>query len=387
MLTGSGLTWHEDSHGGHPRASLPLLSLGTAQQEPHQDVTLDSIGQRPQKGESVKGPIAAVRGLRRPEAFHGHGVTTGFFEGWYVKLVSADRSARWAVIPGVFRGIGGPSATSTDEAFVQVLDGATGRSWYHRYPTAQFQASVDEFQVSVGPNRFSISGVHLELPQLRGDLEFTGGLDPWPVTWRSPGIMGWYGLVPFMECYHGIVSFGHGLCGSLEVEGSQKSFDDGRGYLEKDWGKGFPAGYVWMHSNHIDADASASLIASVALIPWLRSSFRGFIVGLKHHGQLYKWATYNRSRETHLRIDDTQVHWALDGPDGRLILSAERVRGGLLHAPLRTAMHQRVEETLDAIINIRHEDASGRVLLSGVGDCAGMEVFGDTDRLLAVKTK
>lgn len=50
-------------------------------------------------------------------------------------------------------------------------------------------------------------------------------------------------------------------------------------------------------------------------------------------------------------------------------------------------MHQRVEETLDAIINIRHEDASGRVLLDGVGECAGMEVFGDTDRLLAVKTK
>ncbi|MDA3022164.1 MAG: hypothetical protein O2943_05800 [Actinomycetota bacterium] len=50
----------------------------------------------------------------------------------------------------------------------------------------------------------------------------------WPVTWRSPGIMGWYGLVPFMERYHGIVSFGHGLSGNLEVEGTTRSFDDGR---------------------------------------------------------------------------------------------------------------------------------------------------------------
>ena len=96
------------------------------------------------------------------------------------------------------------------------------------------------------------------------------------------------------------------------------SFDGGRGYLEKDWGRAFPAGYVWMHSNHLDADPSASLVASVALIPWLRGSFRGFIVGLKHHGRLYRWATYTKAREELLRIDDSHVHWVLTGEDGRL---------------------------------------------------------------------
>ncbi|MFZ8981224.1 MAG: hypothetical protein ACO21N_05120, partial [Candidatus Nanopelagicales bacterium] len=76
----------------------------------------------------MRGPWAHVRGIRRPEAFHGRGVTNGFFEGWYVKLVDANQRARWAVIPGVFRGRDGDDIT--DEAFVQVLDGATGRSWY-----------------------------------------------------------------------------------------------------------------------------------------------------------------------------------------------------------------------------------------------------------------
>ncbi|HNP16267.1 MAG TPA: hypothetical protein PKI99_07385, partial [Terrimesophilobacter sp.] len=69
---------------------------------------------------------------------------------------------------------------------------------------------------------------------------------------------------------------------------------------------------------------------------------------------------------------------------GVLDLTAERVRGGLLHAPLRTAMHQRVEETLDARIQFRHTDHHGRVLIEGVGECAGLEVFGDTERLLAL---
>jgi len=335
----------------------------------------------------VTGPVGFVRGLRRPEAFHGSGVAKGFFEGWYIKLVSADRTQRWAVIPGIFRGLEQPGQPPRDEAFVQVLNGSTGESWYHVYPTHDFVASSETFDVSVGGNRFSPSGVTLDLPQLTGRISFTSPMDPWPVTWRSPGIMGWYGLVPFMECYHGVVSFGHGLAGTIEVLGTAESFDGGRGYLEKDWGKAFPAGYVWMHSNHIDADPDASLVASVAIIPWLRSSFRGFIVGLKHQGHLYRWATYNGAKELDLVIDDSHVRWALTGPDGVLKLSAERVRGGLLHAPLRTAMHQRVEETMDGRVSVIHEDAHGRVLLSGEATCAGMEVFGEIDRLLATGSR
>ena len=333
----------------------------------------------------MTGPIAFVRGLRRPEAFHGADVSSGFFEGWYVKLVSADLSQRWAVIPGIFRGLQEPGQPSRDEAFVQVLDGSTGRSWYHFYPLADFHASSDRFEVVVGGCRFSPSGATLDLPQLRGRIDFTTPLDPWPVTWRSPGIMGWYGLVPFMECYHGIVSFGHGLGGTVAVEGREATFDGGRGYLEKDWGRAFPDGYVWLHSNHIDADPGAALIASVALIPWLRGAFRGFIVGLKHDGRLHRWATYNGSRETELAIDDSHVRWSLEGPDGRLEIVAERIRGGLLHAPLRSAMHQRVEETLEGRISLCHRDPEGRVLLEGEASCAGMEVFGDIDRLLATR--
>ncbi|GAA1972934.1 hypothetical protein GCM10009777_01240 [Microbacterium pumilum] len=332
--------------------------------------------------------------MRHPEAFHGTGVRRGFFEGWYIKLVTADRAQRWAVIPGVFRGLAGDDG-ERDEAFVQVLDGLTGRSWYHRMPLEQFRASDRGFDVEVGTNRFTSEGAILDLPQLRGSVDFTTALTPWPVTLREPGIMGWYGMVPFMECFHGIVSFGHGLAGSLDIEGHGTSFDGGRGYIEKDWGKAFPAGYVWMASNHIDAStegvesageeqADASLIASVAIIPWLTGSFRGSIIGFRHSGRLHKWTTYNRSRETRLAIDDTHVRWSVTGPDGVLDLDAERVRGGLLHAPLRTAMHQRVEETLDARVSFRHRDAEGRMLIEGVAECAGLEVFGDTERLLAL---
>jgi hypothetical protein len=305
-------------------------------------------------------------------------VNKGFFEGWYIKLVSPDQQQRWAVIPGVFRGNG------KDEAFVQVLDGGSGRSWYHRFEHDDFEAAAGRFEVRVGGNRFSADGVHLELPQLTGDIAFASALDPWPVKPLAPGIMGWFGLMPFMECFHGIVSFGHSLSGSIAVEGKVTDFTAGRGYIEKDWGQAFPAGYVWLHSNHFASEPTASFIGSVAIIPFLGRKFRGYIVGLKHSGKLHRWATYNRSNERQLNVDDSHISWTLEGPDGILEISAERVRGGLLHAPLRTAMHQRVEESLDAKINLRHTSKSGQVLFEDVGTTAGLEVFGDIDRLLAI---
>ena len=303
-----------------------------------------------------------------------------------MKVVDASTQQRWAVIPGIFRGIVGEDGLR-DEAFVQVLDGSTGRSWFHTFDVTEFEADARSFNVRVGANRFSSSGVHLELPGLSGDLSFTTPFEPWPVRAFSPGVMGWYGLLPIMECYHGVISFGHDLAGSLRIDGVDRDFDGGRGYIEKDWGVSFPAGYVWLHSNHFASDPDASFIGSVAIIPWRRSRFRGFIVGLRHGGRLYRWATYTRARERELIITDDHIDWTLRGRDGELHVRADRVRGGLLHAPLRSEPHRRVEETLDARIRITHTDRKGQVVFDDVGEVGAMEVFGDIEALLGTPVK
>ena len=333
----------------------------------------------------MQSPLAYFRGIRHPEAFHGRKKTRNFFEGWYVKLVSADGSQRWAVIPGIFIGPPDASGRGRVQAFIQVLDGITGRSWFHEFDADAFAASDTEFSVNIGGNRFDKHGVSLDLPQLKGQISYASPVDPWPTTLAAPGIMGWYGLVPFMECFHGIVSFGHELTGTLEVEGQAIKFDAGRGYIEKDWGQAFPSGYVWMQTNHFASEPSASFIGSVAIIPWLNGAFRGFIVGLKHSGHLFRWATYTAAKEEVLTIDDSHVRWNLDSKDGRLEIVAERKAGGLLHAPIRTEMHRRVEETMLSIVQIRHLDSNGRVLFEDTGDFASVEVFGDLERLLALK--
>lgn len=330
-----------------------------------------------------------LRSAWRPELYHGWGKKPPFFEGWYFKLVDAGEMHRYAVIPGVFIG----TESDASHAFVQTLDGVTGRTCYHRYPFEAFRADSREFDIQVGPNRFRLDAITLDIDspqqQLRGELRFAG-LAPWPVTLTSPGIMGWYAFVPFMECYHGVLSLDHTIEGSLTVHGRELDFSGGRGYIEKDWGQAFPKAWIWTQSNHFGGAAGTSLTASVAIIPWLRGAFPGFIVGLWHGGQLYRFATYSGAAIERLELADTHVTWHMAGRAGRdrsrhrLEIVAWRAEGGLLHSPERSAMLQRVSESLTARLDVRLLSLDGgheQVIFAGVGQHAGLEIVGPSDEI------
>lgn len=315
----------------------------------------------------------------RPAMYHGHGKRPPYFEGWYYKLVTAGGTQRFAVIPGVFLGPQG-------HAFVQVLDGVTGRSAYHTYPLDEFWASQEDFDIAIGPNRFTQNSISLQIErpegQVAGTLHFQGTM-PWPVSPLSPGIMGWYAWVPAMECYHGVLSFDHPIDGSLAVDGRSVDFTGGRGYIEKDWGQSFPEAWVWFQTNHFSTPGTC-ITASVAIIPWVRQAFRGFIVGLAHNGLLYRFATYTGARIEHLEITDSMVSWRLANDHHRLVLQAGRVEGGLLLGPTRLEMGKRVDETLSATVEVRLATLDGREVFAGAGSYAGLEVHGNLEKLLAL---
>jgi hypothetical protein len=337
--------------------------------------------------------ISGLRQTWRPAAYHGEGHRPPFFEGWYYKLVDRDAGHRWAVIPGVFLG----QQRDASHCFVQTLDGLTGAATYHRYPLDQFRHTPGEFDFWIGSNHFGSRGLSLEIvsPErtLRGELTFPQ-TTPWPVTWTSPGIMGPYAFAPFMECYHGVLSFDHAMEGALTVDSHAIDFTGGRGYIEKDWGQAFPKAWIWLQSNHFGA-VGTSLTASIAIIPWLRSAFPGFIVGLWHQNRLFRFATYTGAITETLSLSDTQVAWRMIdrrpqpavGARCRLEIVAQRAGGGLLHSPERVAMMQRVVESLTARVSVRllaGEGVSERVLLEDTGQCAGLEIVGPVDEMQAM---
>ena len=213
------------------------------------------------------------KALWNPDMYHGWSKDKNYFEGWYFKVVDPTEQYALAIIPGISKG-----ADGVTHAFIQLLDGKECTAKYHEFPADTFLPSKTEFSVQLGGNSFSANGIKLDLPGLKGALQFNGQ-HPWPKMLGAPGIMGWYSFVPFMECYHGVVSVHHTIEGKLTLNGKEIDFSGGIGYMEKDWGVSFPSSWIWMQTNHFDSEQPVCLMASVANIPWLRTHFIGYIVG------------------------------------------------------------------------------------------------------------
>lgn len=324
-----------------------------------------------------------VRNLWHPQNFHLHHRLDGkvsCFEGWYFKIVDADGSHPYAIIPGVFMG-------EDAHAFVQVLDGARGQAFYHRFPMSSFSASRRHFDVRIANNRFHGHGLSLDLDQgsadgapcMRGKISF-GGLTGWPVRLLSPGVMGPLGLLPFLECYHGILSVDHALHGGLRIDGVRCSFHDGRGYLEKDWGRSFPEGYVWLQSNHFE-QPGISVTASVAKVPLLGAAVRGFLAGFLYDGTLHRFTTYGGARVARCALTDTHVHVRFEDRRYALEVDAEKCDGAVLKAPYERQMRERVAETMRSQFRVRFSERGGRTLYEGIGRHGALEAQGDLGKI------
>jgi len=185
-----------------------------------------------------------------------------------------------------------------------------------------------------------------------------------------------------MECYHGIVSLDHAVAGSLDIGGSAILFDEGRGYIEKDWGSSFPKAYVWMQSNHFDRPG-VSFNVSVADIPWFGTSFTGFIAALLIDNTCHKFTTYNGTSLRSLEISTAGVSLVLENRNHRLEVSVDRPAGAPLSSPIRGLMDGRVEESMGSTVAVtlmHRKDHS--VIFRGNGHCTALEVAGNTKSII-----
>lgn len=321
--------------------------------------------------------LRLVRKLYEPVLFQGDrllGRPSPYFEGWYFKAVFPGAS--YALIPGV--SLAAPDA----HGFIQVIDGASGRSRYERFALEDFACDRRRFLIRFGANRFSLDGLDVDLEGFRASLRIIGAR-PWPASLLSPSSMGWYAFMRFMECYHGIIV----LDAAVEGQVNGRSLRGGRFYLEKDWGSSFPRAWVWMQSNTFSGrQAGVSLTCSVARVPFRGREFTGFIIGLLADGRLHAFTTYNGARVTGIRFDDTAVQIEARRRDFTLRLRASRELGVPLASPVAGAMQGRIEETLGARIQV-HLEQGGRTLFAGRGTDAGLEVVQPAELLRGVEAR
>jgi hypothetical protein len=194
--------------------------------------------------------------------------------------------------------------------------------------------------------------------------------------------MGWYRFIPFMECYHAVLSFNHSITGQIKINGVNSDLSNGRGYMEKDWGSSMPSSWIWMQTNHFDED-DVSLFGSIAKIPWLHNYFTGYIFAVLYKGELYKFTTYNGAKIVDLRINNEKINVSIENKRYKISVESDRSKGVDLPAPKMGEMISKVNESLNSKINIKLTNKiTGETIFSGTGRNAGLEFVGDVDELL-----
>ncbi|MDC3051231.1 tocopherol cyclase family protein [Bacteroidota bacterium] len=317
-----------------------------------------------------------IRGIWNPELYHGWEKKKRFFEGWYYKIVSKDEKNAFAFIPGI-----AIDENGNKQAFIQILDGKKSTSEYIKFPFDSFKANPKKHIVEIDKNRFTTNSIDLNLKNIRGSLNFQN-ITPWSSSFFSPGIMGPFSFVPFMECYHGILSMDHTITGELSIKKKKVDFTSGRGYTEKDWGHSFPIGYVWMQSNHF-RESEISFKCSVAKIPFKIFSFNGFIAGLWLKNKLIEFTTYNFSKVKKCKINEKQVEIEIENPKHTLKALVSRSKTATLAAPIQGFMDAKIDESMTSKIEVKLiERKTNTIIFDDVGRNAGCEVAGNYSILL-----
>ena len=160
--------------------------------------------------------------------------------------------------------------------------------------------------------------------------------------------MGPFRFFSGMQCSHGVISMGHSLEGTLELNGERLDFSNGTGYIETDRGCSFPSAYLWTQCVWNRAE-SGSLMLAIAAVPLPIGGFTGCICSVFYSGREYRLATYKGAK-----IEA----WSPSGAvirQGRHRLEAKLLneRKQALRAPVEGRMERTIHESLCAEVRYR----------------------------------
>ena len=292
-----------------------------------------------------------------------------YFEGWYYKIASEDLTNIYAFIPGI-------SKTNDEKShcFIQVLDGTNGKSYNIKYHINSF-SYISDNDIKIDNNIFSKNGIKLNINtdeiKITGELLFDKICDI-KRNALSPTAMGFFEYFNFLECKHEVLSMNHNIVGELKINNRQISFNKGKGYIEKDMGTSFPKNYVWIQCNNFDNDIS--LMCSIADIPFIYKSFRGFICILHINNEEYRFATYNRSKIIKADIDQKNIIIELKSRQHYLNIEAQIIKAAPLVSPKNAAMSSSIMESLNSNVTIHLFDKNKNLIVKDKSSVAGLEI-------------
>lgn len=288
-----------------------------------------------------------------------------YFEGWYFKQSGKDGNISF--IPGIHIENGKKSA------FIQVITNTS--SYYFSYSYDEFDFSYEPFSITIGNNFFSLEYINIDIQDeninIVGKLHFENHTNIQKNIF-NPNIMGPFSFIPFMECNHCILSMKHDITGTISINNKNYDFNNGIGYIEKDWGSSFPTSYVWAQANNF-RNQNTSFFLSIATIPFSLFSFNGFICSFILDSKEYRFATYNGSKILKCRISKNNFNIKFKNKDYTLHVYSNNKNSFSLKAPRCGSMEKEIYESINSDIYVCLSK-NNTILFEGSSKNSGLEI-------------
>ncbi len=308
--------------------------------------------------------------MKNPHLFQGEKYLNkeiNYFEGWYFKNTSGKNSI--AFIPGI----------NIDEkgkkAFIQVITDSL--SSFINYDIVDFKYNSNPFCIQIANNIFSNNRIHIDITdkinnfKINGDLKYSNNINICTNAF-APNIMGPFSYIPYMECNHAILSMRNTINGQIKFKDNVIDFNNGIGYIEKDWGVSFPKSYIWCQGNNF-LKSNASFMISVADIPFKILNFRGLICSLIIDNEEYRFTTYNNSKIVKYDIKDNFFEIELHKKSYKLNIKSQYNTSQRLVAPVKGTMNKNIFESISAKVLIELKQ-NEKIVFSDISTNCGLEI-------------
>ena len=308
--------------------------------------------------------------IKNLEIFQGEkylNTNKNYFEGWYFKCNNSEEGISF--IPGI------NIEENDKKAFIQVI--TNEESYFINYNINDFKFKAKPFEIQIGKNSFSKSGINIDIKDdlqklvIKGNVKFSNRRNI-ETSLLNPNIMGPFSYIPFMECNHAILCMKNTTNGTININDKIIDLDNSTGYIEKDWGCSFPKRYIWCQGNNF-SKKNISFMLAIADVPFGLFDFRGIICDLIIDKVEYKFATYNNTKILEYIINDDNVIINLKKKNCYLNLKVIYDKGNKLSAPVKGKMSKDIFESISSIIQVTLIK-DNKIIFSDTSKNCGLEI-------------
>ena len=287
--------------------------------------------------------------IKNAELFQGKNYLNkkkNYFEDWYFKNTNIQKGISF--IPGI-------NIDDTEaKAFIQII--TNNMSYFVNYNINDFKFKDKPFEIQIGKNAFSKSGMNINIEDnskklvIKGNVSFSNRINI-ETSLLNPNIMGPFSYIPFMECNHAILCMKNTTNGTININDKIIDLDNSTGYIEKDWGCSFFFFFIWCQGNNF-SKKNISFMLAIADIPFGLFDFRGIICDIIIDKNEYRFATYNNAKILEYIIKDDTVIINLKKKNYYLNLKIIYDKGNKLSAPVKGKMSKDIFESISSIIQV-----------------------------------